>query len=96
MSAPFTPEQSREIDDRIVEMMTAVMGEGEYSASCRSIADQRARRQERSPADTLPALSATFPARPVRATASINGATVLRAGALASAALLAIGLWRRA
>jgi hypothetical protein len=42
MTGPFTPEQSAEIDRRIVEMMTAVMGTGQYSGVCQAIADRRA------------------------------------------------------
>lgn len=42
MTQPFTPEQSREIDDRIVEKVVAVMGEGQYSRRCRAIANERA------------------------------------------------------
>lgn len=38
----FNPQQSAEIDRRIVEMMTAVMGVGQYSAICQGIADRRA------------------------------------------------------
>lgn len=38
----FTPKQSAEIDRRIVEMMTAVMGNGQYSRICQGIADRRA------------------------------------------------------
>lgn len=49
MSAPFTPEQSAEIDRRIVEMMTAVMGEGEYSRRCQAIATIRAVKTRRAP-----------------------------------------------
>jgi len=43
---PFTAAQSREIDNRIVEMVTAIMGEGEYASRCREIASFRARRIE--------------------------------------------------
>ena len=38
----FTAAQSAEIDRRLVEMMTAVMGDGEYAQVCQTIADQRA------------------------------------------------------
>lgn len=41
MTRPFTANQSSEVDDRIVEMIVAVFGEGEISRRCRIIANER-------------------------------------------------------
>ena len=42
MSAPFTPEQSQEIDARIREMIAVVIGEGQYTRRWDQIAQLRA------------------------------------------------------
>lgn len=41
MTLLFTPEQSREIDDRIVEMIAAAFGEGPTTRRARAIANER-------------------------------------------------------
>lgn len=41
MTQPFTPEQSREIDDRIVKMIAAALGEGPAARRARAIANER-------------------------------------------------------
>jgi len=57
MTHIFTPAQSAEIDDRIVEMIVAIMGEGQYSRACRAIANERYldRQAEDDGDDVLPA-----------------------------------------
>jgi hypothetical protein len=61
---PLTPAQSAEIDRRIVEAITVVMGEGEYSKRCRDIAYVRAVKIKRAP--TLRERVADFLTRSVR------------------------------
>lgn len=41
MSQPFSAEQSREIDDRIVGMLVAALGEGPAVRHARAIANER-------------------------------------------------------
>lgn len=43
MSA-FTPNQSAEIDLRIIEMVRAVMGDGQYVRACENIAARRSQK----------------------------------------------------
>lgn len=41
MTRTFTADQSSEIDDRIVQMIVAVLGEGDAARRCRVIANER-------------------------------------------------------
>ncbi len=47
MTFVFTDAESSEIDRRIVELLTLVMGDGRYAAQCRTIAETRAAERAR-------------------------------------------------
>lgn len=62
MTAIFTPAQSEEIDDRIVEMIAAALGEGEAARRCRAIANKRWLDHETERKDRLPTGREAVPA----------------------------------